>query len=60
MASKSFKSSLLGLFVIFLVVLLGVQILSPYRREGFAAKADMKAATPGKPSAKSSENPKKA
>ena len=57
MAAKSFKSSLLGLFVLFLVVLLGVQILSPYRREGFAAKA---AATAAKPSENSSGKPKKA
>ena len=35
MASKTVALSLTGLFVAFLVILVVVQVLKPYRREGF-------------------------
>ena len=35
MASKKAALSIVGLFVVFLVVLVVVQFLKPYRREGF-------------------------
>ena len=38
MASRTAAFSLMGLFVVFLVILVVVQFLKPYRREGFAAK----------------------
>jgi hypothetical protein len=42
MASKSAALSIVGLFVVFLVVLVVVQFLKPYRREGFYANKDVK------------------